>query len=203
MPELDNLLSKSLVLTIKENLGEKALQKIEKRIFEKYGVNLTQSLHDFPKLDSVLRDFFGNGAEGLEKQILRKTITIEEAVKEEPSWLLLESKSLSKTVLGAFADPDKNCIMNSVLKESRIISEILEVCKISRISGYDKVDSLIGEGLLVPDGYVTLHDGKEVTRYRTMFENMKIDIENNKVTVKVKILDKFLEKSSIMQVISR
>ncbi len=68
MPGLDTLIAKSLDTTIKENLGKKTIQKVEQRLFEKYGINLTQSISDFSKLDTVSIEFFGEGAEGLERQ---------------------------------------------------------------------------------------------------------------------------------------
>src|SRR5690348_1023294 len=79
MSGLDTLISKSLDITIKENLGKKTLQKVEDRLFEKYGINLTQAISDFTKLDTVLREFFGEGAEGLEKQFLENVVTLEES----------------------------------------------------------------------------------------------------------------------------
>jgi len=50
MSGLDLLLSQSLEKVIRENLGEKASQKIEARLFEKYGISLTQSIEQFQKL---------------------------------------------------------------------------------------------------------------------------------------------------------
>ena len=52
MSGLDLLLSESLEKTIRENLGEKASQKIEDRLFEKYGISLTQSIEQFQKIDA-------------------------------------------------------------------------------------------------------------------------------------------------------
>jgi len=55
---------------IRVNLGEKTLQKIEDRLLVRYNISLNQSLFEFEKLDHVLREFFGEGAEGLEEKIL-------------------------------------------------------------------------------------------------------------------------------------
>lgn len=69
MPGLDHLISKSLNNIIKENLGVKTIQKIENRLFEKYGISWNQSLEEFEKLDFVLKELFGNiGAKGLEQR---------------------------------------------------------------------------------------------------------------------------------------
>jgi hypothetical protein len=201
MSGLDRLIAKSLDTTIKENLGKKTLQKVEDRLFEKYGINLTQSIEDFTKLDSILREFFGEGAEGLEKQFLENIVTLEETKAQDPNWIAIEAPSLAKQILEAFGDEDKKNIMNTVLDEPKIISEILEIAQIPQTSGYRKVNSLIDNGLLIVQGRITTHDGKSVNKYKSIFENVTINIEKNKVTVKVLLAKESIEKSSIIQLV--
>jgi hypothetical protein len=55
---------------IRNNLGEITLKKIETRLLERYNITISQGLLEFKKFDTVLREFFGSGAEGLEKKIL-------------------------------------------------------------------------------------------------------------------------------------
>jgi hypothetical protein len=71
MSETDYLISCTLQLIIKRNLGNVAFNKIEKRLLENYNMGYTQATEDFQKIDSVLREFFGNGVDGVEKQILK------------------------------------------------------------------------------------------------------------------------------------
>jgi hypothetical protein len=202
MSGLDTLIAKSLDTTIKENLGKKTLQKVEQRLFERYGINLTQSIEDFTKLDSVLREFFGQGAEGLEKQFLENIVTLEQESKiQDPNWIAIEDPSLAKLILESFGDEDKKNILNTVLDEPKIISQILENAQIPQTSGYRKVNSLIDNGLLIVQGYVTTNDGKKVNKYKSIFENVTISIEKNKVVVKVLLAKESIEKSSIIQVV--
>ncbi len=201
MSGLDTLIARSLDYTIKENLGKKTLQKVEDRLFEKYGINLTQSIGDFTKLDTVLREFFGEGAEGLEKQFLENIVTLEETNAQDPNWVAIEDPSLAKLILESFGDEDKKNILNTVLDESRIISEILEIAHIPQTSGYRKINSLIDNGLLTVQGYLTTNDGKKVNKYKSIFENITINIEKNKVIVKVLLAKESIEKSSIIQVV--
>ena len=67
MTEIDTFLASSIEKMIRSNLGDTTYQSIQNRLFEKYGISITQSIKEFPKLDSVLREFFGAGAEGLER----------------------------------------------------------------------------------------------------------------------------------------
>jgi hypothetical protein len=201
MSGLDTLIAKSLDTTVRENLGKKTLDKVEQRLFEKYGINLTQSIADFTKLDTVLREFFGEGAEGLEKQFLENIVTLEETKNNDPNWVAIEDPSLSKQILEAFGDEDKKNILNAVLDESRITSDILEITQLPQTSGYRKVNSLIDSGLLIVQGHITTHDGKTVNKYKSIFENVAINIEKNKVIVKVLLAKESIEKSSIIQLV--
>jgi hypothetical protein len=201
MSGLDTLLAKSLDSTIRENLGKKTLEQVEQRLFEKYGINLTQAVEDFTKLDKVLREFFGEGANGLEKQFLENIVVMQESKTQTPDWITIEDPSLAKLILELFGDQDKKNIINTVLDESRIISEILEIAKIPQTSGYRKVNSLINTGLLIVHGKITTQDGKTVNKYKSMFENVTINIEKNKVVVKVQLAKESLHNSSVMKVV--
>jgi len=202
MSGLDFLIAKSMDMTIKENLGKKTLDKVEQRLFEKYGINLTQAIKNFTKLDNVLKEFFGEGAEGLEQQFLENVITLKQESKtQNMNWVIIEDSNLVKLILEAFGDEDKKNIMNAVLDESMIISEILEIAKIPQTSGYRKVNSLIDDGLLIVHDHTTTHDGKIVNKYKSTFENVTINIEKNKIVVKVLLAKESIEKSSIIQVV--
>ncbi len=51
MPGFDHIVAKSLSDVIEKNLGIKTVQKIERRLFEKYGTSWTQSMEEFEKMD--------------------------------------------------------------------------------------------------------------------------------------------------------
>jgi len=60
---------------------------------------------------------------------------------------------------------------------------------------------LIKAGLLVPNGKTVTPDGKKITKYESLFQNVNIEIEKNSVRVRVQIKEKSLKNSSILQVI--
>jgi hypothetical protein len=201
MSGLDTLISKSLESTIKDNLGQQTFEKIEQRIFEKHGMSLSQAIQDFGKLDSVLKEFFGGGAYGIEKQILDKIVTMNETNNKEKKWFTIEDSLLTKLILESFGDEDKKNILNAVIDEPRIISDILEISKIPQTSGYRKVNTLIQNGMLIPHGSALTHDGKKVTKYKSIFENISIEIEKNRVTVRVLPTNESFAKSTVMQLV--
>jgi len=201
MSGLDVLLGGALERAVRENLGKKTMEKIERRLFERFGVNVTQAFSDFYKIDSVLREFFGAGADGLENKFLDNVISIEKTKDKNYEWITIEDQYLSKTILESFGDEDKKAVMNAVLDKPRIVFDILDICKIPQTSGYRKINSLIKNGLLMPAGFTTSRDGKRVTKYTSLFENVKINIEKNKVIIKAQLGKGLLNKSSIIQVV--
>ena len=198
---LDNLLVPSLRKSIEENLGKETLNKIEQRLMERHGLGLVQAIKNFNKFDSVLREFFGAGADGLEQKFLQKIVDIEKSKPSESNWINMKDPELSKTFLESFADQDKKAILGSVMDVPLIIAKILEICNIPQTSGYRKINFLINTGLLVANGFELAHDGKKVKKYETIFDNVKVDIVKNDVTVKVQLKNSLIKESSILQTI--
>ena len=194
---LDRLLARSLDSTIRENLGDRTVQKIEGRLFERYGISLTQSIEQFQILDAVLREFFGAGAIGLEQRFLRAVCDVQ--ATNGDTWVRIENPELTKMILESFGDDDKKKILGSLNDEPMLISQIIETCNIPQTSGYRKINALIDGGLLVPVGHTITPDGKKVTKYKSIFDNIKIDIVKNKVTVAIQ-LKKGLGSSTILTV---
>jgi len=197
----DNLLVPSIRRSIEENLGKESLNKIEQRLMERHGLALVQAIKDFHKLDSVLREFFGAGADGLEQKFLQNVIGIEKSKRFNSNWVEIKDPELSKIFLESFADKDKKVILGAVMDKPLIIAKILESTKIPQTSGYRKINFLIDNGLLVSNGFELTHDGKKVKEYETIFENIKVDIVKNNIAVKVQLKNTLLKNSSIMQTV--
>jgi len=201
MSGLDALIAKSLKDIVKDNLGNATFERIEQRLFERHGIGFTQAVQDFGKLDLVLREFFGGGAVGIEKKILEKIVILEESQRNEKKWITLEDSKLVELMLKSLGDEDKKNLIYAAIGEPRIISDMLEISNIPQTSGYRKVNALIDDGILVPQGYVTTHDGKRVTKYKAIFDNISISIEKNKISVKVQPTQESIKDSHIMQIV--
>jgi len=195
---VDNLISKSLVSVIQDNLSEQTIKKLDDRLVEKYGITLRQAAEDFQKIDEVLREFFGEGAVGIERKIFDSICTVSKAKNTDEEWMTIKDSNISKTVLATFGDEDKKKIISVLMNESHIVSEVLEICNLPQTSGYRKMNSMISDGLLTVDGYITTTDGKKVNKYASVFENIKIDIVKNNITVKVKINSDSVENSMMI-----
>jgi hypothetical protein len=198
---LDNLLAPSLRKSIEHNLGKSTLNKIEQRLMERHGMGVAQAIKDFYKFDSVLREFFGAGADGLEAKFLQNIIDLKQQKKEIDNWIIVQDQDLAKIFLESFADEDKKAIIGTVLDKSLIIADILEQCKVPQTSGYRKINQLIENGLLISNGYELSTDGKKIKKYETIFDNVKMDIVKNVVVVKIQLKKSSFTQSSILQVI--
>lgn len=198
---LDILLVPSLRKSIEENLGKETLNKIEQRLMERHGLGLIQAIKNFNKFDSVLREFFGAGADGLEEKFLKNIVDVEKTKRSDSNWIHIKDPELSKTFLESFADSDKKAIIGSVMNTPLIVAKILESCNIPQTSGYRKINLLINSGLLVSNGFELSSDGKKVKKYETIFDNVKMDIVKNNVAVKIQLKKNLLNESSILQTV--
>jgi len=198
---LDNLLVPSLRKSIEDNLGKETLNKIEQRLMERHGLGLVQAIKNFHKFDSVLREFFGAGADGLEQKFLKNVVDVEKSKTSDSNWIHIKDPELSRIFLESFADQDKKAIIGCVMDDSMIIAKILEFSKIPQTSGYRKINFLIDHGLLVINGFELAHDGKKVKKYETIFDNVKVDIVKNNVAVKIQLKKSLLTESSILQTV--
>ena len=196
---LDSLLAPALRKSIEDNLGKVTMNKIEQRLMERHGVGVVQAIKEFSKLDSVLREFFGPGAEGLESRFIQNIIKVESSKKESENWIVLKDQILAKTIIESFADEEKKSILESVMNDSLAIADILDKCKISQSSGHEKISYLIENGLLVSNGDVS--DGENSRKYQTAFSNVKMDIEKKSMVVKIQLKKIQLQESAILQVI--
>jgi len=197
----DSLLAKSLDRTIRNNLGEKTIHAIEERLFQKYGISITQAILEFHKLDEVLREFFGDGANSLERKLLENSCKLKSKNKEQ-NWLLIKDDNVNKIIMEAFGDEDKFNILKAVSKDSKIISDILLETKVPQTSGYRKINSLINNGLLVQDGFIFFQNNpRKVAKYRTLFDNTKIDIIKNTIMIQVQMARPKFNGSTVLQII--
>ena len=201
MVGVDNLIARSLHSVIQVNLSEQTIKKLDNRLIEKYGITLSQAVEDFQKLDDVLREFFGEGAVGIERKIFESICTVSKTKNTDEEWMTIRDSNIAKTVLEAFGDEDKKKIISVLMNEPHIVSEVLSMCNLPQTSGYRKINSMISDGLLTVEGYITTPDGKRVNKYISIFENIKIDIVKNNVSVKVKLKSDSVKNSLLIPLI--
>ena len=200
MTEIDQLFAAALEEIIQANLGKTTFQSIQNRLFEKYGMSITESIKDFEKLHSVLTEFFGNGAKGLEKKFLDNICSIKSSKDEVESRFTILNPSINQSIIKAFSDDEMSRILNASIGEPWTISEILERLDIPKTSGYRKINLLIKEGLLIKVGQEFTENRRTIDKYKSLFDNVNIDF-NNKVTISVQFTPEVVSNSSILQTV--
>lgn len=98
----------------------------------------------------------------------------------------IKDKSIISLILRSYADEDKKKILNTTASKPRIILDIISTCKLPQTSSYRKINSLIKNGLLIPNGEIPRRYGKIVTKYISLFENLEISIIKNDISIKAK-----------------
>ena len=202
MNEIDRFFAKSVESIIVENLGQQTITKIKSRLTEKFGIGIYESLSQFSKFDVVLREFFGRGADSLERKCFESVFFLNSrSHKNNDVLITVRDKSLTMLILETFGDEMKKDMLNCVTDKPQTTYEILQECDIPQTSGYRKIKQLIDNGFLTVDGYSTSSDGKKIPKYTSVFEHVKINIEKNLVLVSVKIKKGFQQSDmlNIMQ----
>ena len=200
MNSVDQMFASSLEKIIRDNLGNATVSKIQDRLFEKFGMSITQSINEFEKLDSVLREFFGAGAEGLEKKFLNNICSIKSKQDKIEKRFTIYEQTICKSILNAFSDEETAKILNASVGEPWTISEILEKLNISTASGYGKIKSLIEDGLLIRTKSDIGESGQRIDKFKSLFDNVNIDFNNN-LTVNVQFSQDVIKNSSILQIV--
>lgn len=105
---------------------------------------------------------------------------------KDSQWINIEEKSLIQLILETFVDPEKRKILNLILEKTLTVHEILDICEIPTTSGYRIINSLIKNGLLVKSSGDSLTNGKKINKYKSIFEDVKVNIKKDKVSVYAK-----------------
>lgn len=198
MNSFDLLFSNPLERVIITNLGKKTVKKIGDRLFEKYGISLSDGIRSYDKLHDVLEEFFGTGSTGLEKKILQQIVEVE--YDKSGFYVKIKDSKTNLRILGTIGDPDKKAIMDCASAKPKTIYQILEETGLPQTSCYRKIKQMIEDGILIRNGIERTQNGKVKSKYISAITNMKINIKKNKVFVDAILNDK-PENSLIVQTI--
>jgi len=182
------LAEKTFVSIVRKSLGDKPLQVIKKRLFEKYGISLYKAVNEeYDKLSDILKEnFAGGGARNIEKQFLAAIINLHKQTTTKLKEQIIDDIKLVQQIMECIGDKDMMLIINNVMNKPKLVLEILKSCKLPQTSGYRKINKLVDLGLLIISGYDIGMDGRHMFKYTTSFESIGVFMEKGKSKVKVK-----------------
>ena len=195
---LDKLLAEALALVIKEKLGVKTYQKVEERLQQRYNLDVVSAIKEFHTLDATLREFFGAGADNLEKDFLDHLVSLDK--KKGQPWITIENQDLARLILESYGHREKKLILDAALQKPGAILDILEMCQIPKSSGYRIINEIVDDGLLAEEGF-TMSEGRKVTLYTALFKNINIDIQNGSLVAKVMLKENILHESYLVKIL--
>lgn len=212
---MDSLLAQIVKKSLELELGKQVIMKIEDRLSEKFGSDLYDAVLNFQKIDLILREFYGKGADGLEKKILKNLFEVHvpkqnKKDKDHLSIVTLKDQSTSETILNLVGDYDVRNILSVISKnkekqniDSMTKQEIIEATDMSQTVGYAKIDNLIRCGLLEIKEYgESKIDKRRVAKYQTAFKNLNVNVTSSgDVNVDLYVDDETIKKSTILSVV--
>jgi len=193
---LDRIVAKGVRTVLEEDLGKSTYKKIEKEVFDVYGISILDAVSDFSKLDLVLRKFFGKHTTNIESKIFKKILSVKNNTKIE-STITIKDSGVAKMVFEAYGDPAKKVILDLLLHESKSIPEAIAKSKLPKASTYNRIKELIGDGLLTMVGFTNASDGRKVNEYSTTFNKTIFEIEDEHISINANVQNKFLKDSFV------
>ena len=196
MNSFDRIVAKGVRTVLEEDLGKATYKKIEKEVFDVYGISIFEAVNDFSKLDLVLRKFFGKHTTNIESKIFKKILVIKNNTKNE-STITIKDHNVAKSIFEAYGDPAKKIILDLLLHESKSIPKTIEKSKLPKASTYNRIKELIQEGLLTMVGFTSASDGRKVGEYATTFSKTVFEINDENISINANVQNKFLKDSYV------
>src|SRR3970040_302263 len=79
------------------------------------------------------------------------------------------------------------------------IPQILSESKVPKTSGYRKIENLIINGLILESGKI-LSESKKISKYRCVFDEIKIEMVKNDIMVQAMINEKIFNESTSINI---
>ncbi len=196
MSGIDRLISTALSIEIKKKLGIDMLKKVERELFLEHGMSIKLSIEHFQKFTNVLKKNANFDITKFEKNSINKIIKIKK--RELDYNVIIVDTELSDLILELFSDSEARKIISSLLENEYTIPQVLKESKVPKTSGYRKIENLIINGLIIESGKV-LSESKKISKLQCVFQEIKLDIKKEKITVNGVVTKKMFEKSTSMK----
>jgi hypothetical protein len=193
MGGIDRLISKALSHKIKKKLDSDELKIIERKLFLEHGMSIKLSIEHFDKFDQVLKNILNINRKKFENDCINEVIKIKK-INGKYSVRIIDQK-LIDSLLVLCGDSETRLMLNCLFDNELTTPQILSESKIPKTSGYRKIENLIINGLIVESGKV-LSESKRISKYRCVFDEIKIEMKKNNIIIQGIINEQIFNKST-------
>ena len=193
MGGIDRLISRALSHKIKKKLDSDELKTIERKLFLEHGMSIKLSIEHFDKFDQVLKNILNINRKKFENDCINEVIKIKK-IDDKYSVRIIDQK-LIDSLLVLCGDSETRLMLNCLFDNELTTPQILSESKIPKTSGYRKIENLIINGLIVESGKV-LSESKRISKYRCVFDEIKIEMKKNNIIIQGVINEQIFNKST-------
>ncbi len=196
MGGIDKLISYALSVEIKKKMDLDLLKKVERELFLDHGMSIKLSIEHFQKFTNVLKKNSNIDVRRFEKDCINKIIKVKK--RDDRYNVTIVNTFVTDLILELFSESETRKIISTLLENEYTIPQILKESKVPKTSGYRKIENLIINGLVIESGKV-LSESKRISKLQCVFQEIKLDIKKEKITVKGVVSKKMFEKSTSMK----
>jgi hypothetical protein len=196
MGGIDRMIAGGLAKEIKKQLEIDILRKTERELFLEHGMSIKLSIEHFHKFSNILKKNSTLNIEKFEKYCINKILKVKK--RDEKYLVTIINSDLRDLILELFGDIESRKIISSLLENEYTIPQILKESKVPKTSGYRKIENLILNGLIIESGKV-LSESKKISKLQCVFQEIKLDIKKEKITITGIVTKKMFEKSTSMK----
>jgi len=198
MTGIDRLISISLSKTIKKKIEKDDLKNLERTLFLKHGMSIKLSIEHFQNFTKVLKSIINVNEKKFVNECISEIIKIKKI--DVGYKIRIIEQDLIDLILQVCGDSETRKIIGCVFSKDLTIPQILNECKVPKTSGYRKIENLIINGFILETGKV-LSESKRISKYRCVFDEIKIEMQNNNVVVQGVVNSKIFDKSTSIALI--
>ncbi len=196
MGGIDRLISSVLSKEIKKKLDLDMLKKIERELFLEHGMSIKLSIEHFQKFTNALKKNSHIDVKKFEKDCINKIIKVKK--RDGKYNVIIHNTFMTDLILELFSESETRKIISSLLENEYTIPQILKESKVPKTSGYRKIENLILNGIIIESGKV-LSESKKISKLQCVFQEIKLDIKKEKITITGIVSKKMFEKSTSMK----
>ena len=197
MTGIDRLISTSLSQIIKKKLNLDERKNLERKLFLEHGMSIKLSIEHFHKFSETLKNISNIDKKKFENECVNEIIKIKKT-GENYSIKIIDQK-LNDLILELCGDAETRRILICLFDNDLTIPQILKESKVPKTSGYRKIENLIINGLILESGKI-LSESKRISKYRCVFDEIKIGMKKNDIMIQVVINKKIFDESTSINI---